>query len=139
MKFEHELLHKALERVDDVDWYQMVLSFHKKFGCHIQTKPKFPHEKVMSLRWKLIGEEYSELIKATREENIVETADAIADLIYVLIGMAIALGIDLRPVMKEVQRSNMEKENGGKDKDGKVMKPKYWNPPDIKKAIIERW
>lgn len=65
--------------------------------------------------------------------NMVEAADALADLIYVIYGMALEMGIDLAKVLAEVQRSNMSKlGEDGKPiyrEDGKVLKgPGYFRP-----------
>ena len=67
-----------------------------------------------------------------------DVADGIADLIYVLLGRAIAYGIDLRPVWDEVQRANMSKEGGGKRADGKILKPPGWRAPDINGVIARQ-
>ncbi len=64
-----------------------------------------------------------------------EVADALCDLIYVVIGTGIAFAMDLRPVWKEVQRSNMMKEGGAKREDGKLLKPEGWKKPDIVAAL----
>jgi predicted HAD superfamily Cof-like phosphohydrolase len=99
----------------------------------------------MRLRWKLIYEEYHELYEAlggaammaseNTEANLPETADAIADLIYVLIGTAHEFGIPLADVWAEVQRTNMAKTGGATRSDGKVMKPEGWQAPDIEGVL----
>jgi predicted HAD superfamily Cof-like phosphohydrolase len=115
--------------------FKDVLKFHKQFGCLIQTSPGFPDEKNIVLRKDLIKEELFELLRSIARKDVENTADAIADLIYVLIGTAIAFGIDLRPVWEEVQRANMDKYGGKKRCDGKQLKPNGWVPPDINKAV----
>lgn len=90
----------------------------------------------------LIEEELEELKKAFLAKDPVEGADALADLIYVLIFAAHCYGIPLRMVWKEVQKTNMDKFPGGKvlrrESDGKIMKPEGWKPPDIK-GILEAY
>lgn len=120
-----------------------VAAFHEKFGVPVLTNPTVPRLGRINLRERLITEEYRELIEAmgfrrhgSDEEyntraDLPETADAIADLIYVLIGTAHEFGIPLQPVWDEVQRSNMAKEGGATRVDGKVMKPPGWVAPDI--------
>jgi predicted HAD superfamily Cof-like phosphohydrolase len=115
--------------------FEDVRSFMLKFGQHIGDKPGFPDEKIVALRCNLIIEEYRELFDAALKRDLVETADAIADLIYVLIGTALAFGIDLRPVWEEVHLSNMSKSIDLKRNDGKIMKPEGWVKPDIQAAI----
>ena len=108
-----------------------VLKFHKKFNMLISGTPAFPDVKTTKFRIKLIKEELWELLEAHENKDLVEVADAVGDLIYVLIGMTISYGIDMIPVWNEIQQTNMSKEGGGKRKDGKVLKPEGWKSPDI--------
>lgn len=90
------------------------------------------------LRIKLMSSELSELIDAIAANDIVEIADGIADLIYVVKGTAITYGIDIEPIFNEVQRSNMSKCIDGKlikDASGKVMKPDTYSPPQLKPLL----
>jgi predicted HAD superfamily Cof-like phosphohydrolase len=115
-----------------IDWFADLLEFHKAMDCYMGTTPKEPPVDVISLRNKLEIEEYGELIRAANiDHNLPETADAIVDLIYVLIGRAVAYGIDLRPLWDEVHRSNMAKAPRILRADGKVLKPPGWTPPDV--------
>jgi predicted HAD superfamily Cof-like phosphohydrolase len=92
------------------------------------------------LYMKLIAEEYSELLDAYQERDIVEVADACADLKWVIEGLEHTLNIPQQEVWDEVSRSNLQKimPDGKvhKREDGKVMKPEGWTPPNIK-AIFE--
>jgi predicted HAD superfamily Cof-like phosphohydrolase len=117
------------------DWYSDVMEFHKAFNCHIGTSPSFPPNDIRELRDKLEDEETRELDDADAFDNLPEVADAITDLIYVLIGRAISYGIDLRPIWDEVHKSNMNKLGGGKRADGKHLKPEGWKPPDIENLL----
>ena len=94
-----------------------------------------------SLYFKLIVEEFWELKKAFEEKDLVEIADACADLKWVLEGLEHTLNIPPQEVWNEVARSNLSKisSNGKvvKRPDGKVMKPDNWSPPDIK-TILEK-
>lgn len=89
---------------------EMVLEFHKKYGHLISTKStaEIP-EAVKQLRMDLIREEYEELIKAIQENDLVEVADGLADLVYVAVGTAISYGIPFDRVFREVHGSNMTK------------------------------
>ena len=119
--------------------FEDVKKFMKTFGQKIITKPQFPDEKTMNLRFDLIKEEVSELEKAMKEKNLKEVADALTDILYVTYGAGCAYGIDLDKCFKEVQRANMSKL--GKDgkpiynEKGKVMKSKKYHPPDFKKIL----
>jgi predicted HAD superfamily Cof-like phosphohydrolase len=89
----------------------------------------------------LIIEEFRELVTAYGSRNIVEIADATADLKWVLEGLEHTLKIPQQEVWDEVARSNLAKisENGKviKREDGKVLKPEGWTPPNIQ-AIIRK-
>lgn len=89
----------------------------------------------------LIVEEFKELMTAYRDRDMVEIADACADLKWVIEGLEITLNIPQQKVWNEVSRSNLGKisANGKvlKREDGKVLKPEGWTPPDIKSIIKE--
>jgi predicted HAD superfamily Cof-like phosphohydrolase len=88
----------------------------------------------------LIKEEFFELAMAIRKFDMVETADACADLIWVIEGLCHSLGIPLQKVWDEVARSNMSKCINGKlikREDGKVLKPDTYSPPDIKTILTK--
>lgn len=136
----------------------LVRQFHEVYGLPIQhDEPDVDRERV-HMRMRLIYEEVSELTgavygdKARRmlEETIsslpddgtrdtIETADALADLIYVIYGMALECGISLPAVLREVQASNLSKLDGeGKPiyrEDGKVLKGYNFFPPNVKSAL----
>ena len=92
-----------------------------------------------NLYMSLIMEEYKELIYAFGNRNMVEIADACADLKWVIEGLEHTLNIPQQQVWDEVARSNLAKisENGKviKREDGKVLKPEGWTPPDIRKIL----
>jgi predicted HAD superfamily Cof-like phosphohydrolase len=101
--------------------------------------PHFLENRLM-LQVKLINEEHSELIEAILERDMVKLADACADLIYVIIGLAVEFNIPLGTVWDAVHVSNMAKRDPKTGKvlkraDGKVLKPEGWQPPDIR-AIL---
>jgi predicted HAD superfamily Cof-like phosphohydrolase len=86
----------------------------------------------------LVKEEYSELMEAAENQDIVETADACADLIWVVEGLMYSLGIDPQTVWDEVAKSNFSKTVDGKlvkRDDGKVLKPETFRPPNIQRAL----
>ena len=114
-----------------------VQDFHVRYGCLTNFKPTLPDTKVLLLRARLIVEEAAEFMAAASNDNMVEMADALADLLYVTYGTAVVMGIDMEPVSDEVQRSNMTKDGGGKDSGGKIMKGPKFEPPDIK-GVLER-
>lgn len=88
----------------------------------------------------LIVEEFKELVTAFGNRDIVEIADACADLKWVIEGLEHTLQIPQQAVWNEVARSNLSKISSTgkviKREDGKVLKPEGWTPPNIK-AIIK--
>ena len=88
---------------------------------------------------RLIIEEYTELCNAFEANDVVEIADACADLKWVIEGLEHTLGIPQQQVWDEVNRSNRSKfVNGRLIKDpvtGKVLKPDTYSPPDIKSIL----
>lgn len=113
-----------------------VRDFHKRLGVTIADRPSFPSDEVIDLRIDLIEEELTELYEAIFIDNsLVGVADALADILYVTYGAALAFGIDIGPVWDEVHRSNMAKTGGPVRGDGKIMKPEGWTPPNIRRAL----
>ena len=116
-----------------------VKKFMETFGQEVQFKASFPDKKIQNLRIKLIEEELSELKDAIKNNDIVEVADALTDILYVTYGAGHAFGINLDQCFKEVQESNMSKldENGKPiyNENGKVLKGPYYREPDLKKIV----
>ncbi len=107
----------------------------------ITDVPRIPPDDIDELCQSLIKEEHKELKKAWANEDLVEIADAICDLIWVLICKALCYGIPIDKVWDEVAKTNMAKFPNGvvlrRPGDGKIMKPPDWVPPDIKRIIEE--
>jgi len=121
------------------DPYGMVREFHEKFGLLGEKQhPHLPDEDTRHLWMELMREEYWEHVQAFADEDIVGIADSLADIIYVAYGVAIAHGIDLRPIFAEVHRTNMLKEGGGEREEGRILKPEGWEPPDIEGLLREQ-
>ena len=113
--------------------------FMKTFGQEIKNKPSFSTKKINQLRISLIQEELDELKEAVANNDLLEVADALTDLLYVTYGAGHAFGIDLDKCFNEVQNSNMSKL--GKDGKpiynqlGKVMKGPNYFKPDLRKFV----
>ncbi len=116
---------------------KMVREFHKEFDIHIAKSPGVPDPKTTALRERLIQEEFDELKKAMKAKHLPDIAKELADLLYVVYGTAVSYGIDMAPVFREVQRSNMSKVGGYKRDDGKWVKPPTYSPASIV-PILER-
>ena len=86
----------------------------------------------------LIAEEYLETKMAFDHKDMVQVADGLADMVWVIMGMASTLDIPFDAVWEEVRASNMSKFVDGKaikNKDGKIMKPDSYFRPDIEKVL----
>ena len=119
--------------------FKDVKTFMETFGQIVRTKPQFPDEETMQLRYDLIKEELNELEQAMKTKNLKEIADALTDILYVTYGAGYAYGINLDKCFKEVQRANMSKlGNDGKpiyNEKGKVMKGPNYSEPNLKQFV----
>lgn len=138
----------------------LVRQFHETYGLPIVTDAPNADRERVHMRMSLVAEEFSELVGAiygAKARSLIEeaydaaraaddhtrdtvlTADALADLTYVIYGMALELGIPLSDVLREVQASNMSKLGAdGKPiyrEDGKVLKGPDFFDPDIAGAL----
>ena len=134
----------------------LVRRFHRLYGLPVRTDGPGLERESLHMRMSLIAEEFAELVGAVYgtaargeieaawgraaaaddgERDTVAAADALADLVYVVYGMALETGIDLAAVLAEVQRSNMSKLGAdGRPVyrgDGKVLKGPDYFPPDV--------
>lgn len=93
------------------DALNLVAEFHRTFKHPILPSPSIPSEDRCKLRVALIAEELKELETAIAQKDIVEIADALADIQYVLSGaiLEFGLGHKFNALFEEVQRSNMSK------------------------------
>ena len=123
--------------------FNKVGTFMKTFGQEVKTKPSFSSDKINKLRIDLIKEELDELQEAMKNNDLLEVADALTDILYVTYGAGHAFGIDLDNCFDEVQNSNMSKldENGEPiyNESGKVMKGPNYFKPDLSKLIPNAW
>ena len=119
--------------------FNKVGTFMKTFGQEVKIKPSFSSDKINKLRIDLIKEELEELQEAMKNNDLLEVADALTDILYVTYGAGHAFGIDLDKCFNEVQNSNMSKldENGKPiyNDAGKVMKGPNYFKPDLSKFV----
>lgn len=121
----------------------MVRTFHDAFGIENATTQtaKLTDAEVL-LRYKLMREENEEYLEASQNGDIVEIADALGDMLYILCGTILKHGLEdkMEAVFKEIQQSNMSKlDETGKPiyrEDGKVLKGNLYFKPKIA-AILE--
>jgi len=125
-------------------WQDMVREFHEANGL---TAPSSTGMKELlgvdrKLRAQLIAEECAETVAALVtpmaegcETDWPEVIDGLCDLIYVCLGTAVEMGINLAPFFAEVHRSNMTKVGGTLDENGKLQKPEGYQPPQIRELL----
>lgn len=120
--------------------YDKVLEFHKAFNLAVNQAPS---EGLLRLRMKLIEEEYNEVRDELSRESLdlERTTAELADLMYVVLGTAISLGLPIVEVFDEIHRANMSKlGSDGKPiyrEDGKVLKGPYYQPASLTKFFKE--
>ena len=119
--------------------FEKVRIFMKTYGQEVKDKAGFSDARTNKLRIDLIKEELEELTEAMQDENLLEVADALTDILYVTYGAGHAFGIDLDKCFEEVQNSNMSKlgEDGKPiyNEAGKVMKGPNYYKPDLSKYL----
>ena len=119
-----------------------VKEFMKTFGQEVVEKPQWPQDQVKKLRLDLIQEELEELEDACEKGTLIDVADALTDILYVVYGAGHSFGIDLDKCFAEVHQSNMSKlDTNGKplyNKEGKVIKGPRFRIPDLEKVLYER-
>ena len=122
--------------------FDKVEDFMRLFGQNVAEKPTMLDEKTLQLRLELIEEELRELYLGVERKNMIEIADALTDLLYVVYGMGAAMGIELDYCFDEVHRSNMSKlGEDGKPiyrEDGKVMKGPNYKPPNMYDTVYHQ-
>jgi len=118
---------------------EMVKQFHDALGHDDPETPIYPELEIRVLRRCLIAEESQEYCDADNKADLVEIADALADLLYVTYGAAIAYGLPIDKIFAEVHRSNMTKFKHGPTfrEDGKLLKGTGFEPPRIKEILDE--
>jgi predicted HAD superfamily Cof-like phosphohydrolase len=118
--------------------FKKVREFHEAFGMTVndEPNPNNPLRGELDLRFKLIHEEFNELMEAILTKNdINEITKELADLLYVVYGTGVSMGVDLDKAFDLVHQSNMSKlDDDGKPiyrEDGKVLKSHNYRPPDL--------
>jgi predicted HAD superfamily Cof-like phosphohydrolase len=125
------------------DAIEKVREFHDAFGIKNANSPTAQlSESDIILRYKLMREENEEYLEAAQQGDLVEIADALGDMLYILCGTILSHGLEgkMEEVFEEIQRSNMSKldkdGNAIYREDGKVMKSDLYSRPDLA-SILE--
>lgn len=118
--------------------FELVGDFMEAFGQKCELDPTLSDFNTRELRISLIEEELDELKQAIEDEDVVDIADALTDLLYVVYGSGHSFGLDLDECFAEVHYSNMSKLENGKPlyrEDGKVLKGKDYFPPNLEAVL----
>lgn len=124
------------------DKIEAVKAFHTAFKIgHLETPKANLGTEKNKLRHELMREENAEYLQAAENNDLVEVADALGDMLYILCGTIIEHGMQhkIEEVFNEIQKSNMSKlgENGEPiyREDGKVLKGPNYFKPNIKDVL----
>ena len=119
--------------------FELVGDFMEAFGQDVLCEPTWPDRDIVDLRVDLIEEELEELEVAIANSDMVEVADALTDLLYVIYGAGHAFGIDLDACFEEVHRSNLTKLGPDgralRRADGKIMKSENFEEPNLEAVL----
>ena len=123
---------------------QQLRELHERFACHIKEAPtaELPPG-IGEVRARLIQEELDEYREALAAGDIIDIADALSDLLYVVMGTYLSHGLQDKAerLFDEVHRSNMSKlDQDGQPiyrADGKVLKSELYVPPDLAPILID--
>lgn len=120
-----------------------VQEFHEKFGLADQRplEPCFPDGELLEFRTKFMREELNEFVLACDAKDLAGAADALVDLVYVVMGTADLMGLPWEALWAEVQRANMTKQRALRKEDSTrgslhdVIKPPGWTKPRIEHIL----
>lgn len=122
---------------------EQVKQFHTVYKRPIGLFPALPDKGERALRMRLLAEEFEEYMLGEETNDLVEIADALGDMAYIIAGTAIVYGIPLAQVMDEIQRANMSKLGADGQplmrEDGKILKGPNYTPPNIQAIIDEAY
>jgi len=127
---------------------ERIYEFHETMGLTPPPEPTVPDLGKLLARRTLLDEEFGEVtavfnhIFAAMQRGeavaIVPLIHELTDLLYVTYGAIWTCGVDPDPIFAEVHRANMQKVNGPRRADGKVLKPADWQPPDVRGKIAQQ-
>ena len=126
------------------DCISAVELFHNSFGIDNEYSPKAEiDQKDFLLRHRLMKEENDEYLEAAKDGDLVEIADALGDMLYILCGTILKHGMQdkIEAIFTEIQRSNMSKldSNGNPiyRSDWKILKSDLYFKPDLKSILSD--
>lgn len=139
-----EELHKVChEHVCPTDMWKDIIAFHLKFALLKRSNPGFVGNELSWFRIQFMQEELDEFIDAYQSGDLAAAADALVDLVYVVLGTAYLMGIPFNLCWNEVHKANMLKVRAKRESESKrgstydVIKPEGWVAPDLNKILDE--
>ena len=118
-----------------------VFDDQKKFMIACGQTQLTPNADQAGMYLTLIDEERAELREAITQQDIVEVADAVIDILVVTIGLGQSFALPMQDLWNEVMRSNFAKINADgtvtRREDGKILKPEGWTPPDLRNVLLK--
>lgn len=116
---------------------ERVQAFHKRLDQPCPDVPTMLTDKRGHLRWQLMDEELREYSLAVLHSDYLGMVDALVDLLYVTLGTAVEMGVDLAPFFEAVHAANMQKQPAPDG--GKGVKPEGWTAPDLANVFQETY
>jgi len=114
-----------------------VQQFHNKCGLRAPSEIDVDWKDIKGHAYKLIMEEFIELQNAINDSELDQVVHEACDLLYVVAGFFVRMGINAKPFFDAVHEKNMEKAGGPKREDGKQLKPEGFEPLNMKKLMEE--
>ncbi len=131
------------------DAQNAVREFHETYGAPVADHPTYLSQEALDRRERLLLEELEETIEWAKRRNMIEVADGIGDMLFIVLGWAVEAGIDIEPVFWEIVRSNRTKlgadgqpiRSDGTDgyPKGKVLKGPNYEPPALGDILDKQW
>jgi predicted HAD superfamily Cof-like phosphohydrolase len=124
-------------------FFQDVVDFHEKFKIDLPVCPQPLKRDLYDFRVKFMFEELIEFVEAWALADLAQQADALVDLVYVVLGTAAMMGIPFEECWREVHDANMAKRLSNSNDPNRrhkldIVKPVGWEPPDIR-TILNRY
>jgi predicted HAD superfamily Cof-like phosphohydrolase len=119
--------------------YGDVHLFHRKFDLPHPKVPTLLDEDTKDHRYNFMQEELEEFDKACASGDLALAADALIDLVYVVMGTGVMMGLPWQALWDEVQRANLQKVRDlAQDTEYHrgLIKPPGWRPPDIEGVLM---
>lgn len=127
--------------------FQDIVDFHEKFRLITSPGPAMLTDDLFEFRHRFLMEEIAELVEAHASGDLVKTADALVDIVYVALGTAYLMGIPWQAIWTAVHNANMTKIRADENNPSKrnapafdIVKPEGWvSPEDHIRHILLNW